>query len=317
MKRRLTPIVFAALLASSALHADAPAKLPQVWRNAPQLTSADKAPVIAATNAGRRVVAVGDYGVVIFSDDGKSFRQAKVPTRAVLTSVFFINDKRGWIAGHDGTVLSTADGGENWHVLREEQGKDRVLLSIWFADEGHGIAVGQFGLALFTEDGGVTWQERRLVDGEIGEKHLMHIFAGGGQVFVVAEAGALFRSDDGGRSWKGQQTDNRGSFWTGMVMADGGIVVAGMRGHIYRSDDRGATWKEVPSGTQQSFTAIAQRADGSVRLVGNAGTDLYSKNQGRTFEARNHADRANLTAMAMGEKRNVLFTLAGVAAEEK
>ncbi len=227
--------------------------------NAPVIAHIEKAAIIAATLAGKRIVAVGDYGVVALSDDGKKFRQAKsVPTRTVLTSVFFLNDKQGWAAGHDGTILTTSDGGENWQVQRAEPGKDRVLMSIWFENAQHGLAVGQFGLALETDDGGKTWQERKLVEGEDqAEKHLMQIFAGAnGLVFVTAESGSIFRSEDAGRTWKAIQTDNKGSFWTGRALADGGLLVAGMRGHVYRSGDKGLTWTAVPSGTQQSITGI-------------------------------------------------------------
>lgn len=307
------------LLSAVAAAVEAPARPLQIWRNAPQLNQAERAPIIAATRAGSRVVAVGDYGVVILSDDGKAFRQAKqVPTRAVLTSVTFLDDKNGWAAGHDGTVLASSDGGENWRVLREEPGKERVLLSIWFETAQRGIAVGQFGLALETEDGGRTWRERRLVDGEAGEKHFMHLFAGkDGLLFIAAESGTLLRSEDSGRNWRAVQTDNRGSFWTGLVLADGAVVAAGMRGHVYRSEDRGLNWKEVATGSQQSVTAIDQRPDGSLRLIGNAGTDLVSRDQGRSFTARNRTDRANLTALATGKRGDLLFTLAGVVEEGK
>ena len=55
--------------------------------SAPVITHIEKAAIIAATLAGKRIVAVGDYGVVALSDDGKKFRQAKsVPTRRRLNS---------------------------------------------------------------------------------------------------------------------------------------------------------------------------------------------------------------------------------------
>lgn len=307
------------LIAPATLAADAPAKPLAIWRNAPRLNSAEKAPIIAATTAGKRIVAVGDYGVIILSDDGKRFRQAQlVPTRAVLTSVAFLDDKRGWAAGHDGTVLASEDGGETWRLLREEPGRERVLLSIWFESAQRGMAVGQFGLALETEDGGKTWKERRLVEGEVGEKHFMQLFAGpGGLLFIAAESGTILRSEDAGRTWRAIQTDNRGSFWTGLVLADGSVVAAGMRGHAYRSEDRGLSWREVATGTQQSITAIEQRPDGSVRLIGNAGTDLVSRDQGRSFTANNRSDRANLTALATRAQGDLLFTLGGIVDEGK
>lgn len=283
----------------------------------PRLVTPAKAPVIAVALAGRRIVAVGDYGIVILSDDGKLYRQAQsVPTRAVLTSVFFLDDKRGWAAGHDGTILATADGGDTWKLLREEPGKERVLLSIWFENALHGLAVGQFGLMLETDDGGKLWRERRLVaEAEQAEKHLMQIFAGAnGLVFVAAESGSIFRSEDAGRAWTSIQTDNKGSFWTGKALADGGLLIAGMRGHIYRSDDRGVSWKELASGTQQSLVGIIERNDGSIVLVGNSGIVLGSTDHGRSFSITVRPDRANLTAIAASAAGEVLFSLSGVVA---
>ena len=283
----------------------------------PRLVAPEKAPVVAAAMAGKRIVAVGDYGIVILSDDGKAYRQAKaMPTRAVLTSVFFLDDKRGWAAGHDGTIVTTADAGETWQLLREEPGKERVLLSIWFETALHGLAIGQFGLVLETDDGGKTWRERRLVDDrEQAEKHLMQIFAGAnGLVFVAAESGSIFRSEDAGRNWKAVQTANKGSFWTGLALKDGSILAAGMRGHVYRSTDRGLTWHEVPSESKQSLTAVLQRDDGQVLLYGNSGVVLSSKDNGQSLQTTVRADRANVTTAVGAPAGDVLFTLSGFLA---
>ena len=301
------------VLAGSVLLAGA-AEAPATWRNAASFSPADKMPVIAATRAGVRIVAVGDYGGVLLSDDGRSWRQAAaVPTRSVLTSVFFLDVQHGWAAGHDGTVLATGDGGEHWQVLREEPGKERALLSVWFENLQHGLAVGQFGLALETDDGGKTWRERTLVDNrEQAERHLMALFAGPqGLLFAAAESGGVFRSSDSGRSWSLVQTDNKGSFWAGLALRDGSLLLAGLRGHLYRSTDQGLHWQEVPSGTQQSLTAIAQLPDGQVEVVGLAGAVLLSADQGASFQARVRPDRIGLTAVVPGASAAVLFSLGG------
>jgi photosystem II stability/assembly factor-like uncharacterized protein len=286
-------------------------------RSAPHFVQAEKLPVIAATLAGKRVVAVGDYGGVLLSDDGKAFRQAKtVPTRSVLTSVFFLDAQHGWAAGHDGTVLATTDGGDTWQVLREELGKERALMSVWFENPQHGLAVGQFGLVVETDDGGKTWRERHLVDNtDQGERHLMALFpAPQGLLFAAAESGAVFRSTDYGRTWGMVQTDNKGSFWAGLSLKDGSLLLVGLRGHIYRSTDQGQHWQEVPSGTQQSLTAVAQLPDGKVQAVGMSGAVLTSADNGATFTSKLREDRVNLTAMVQGPDGPLLFSLGGLVA---
>lgn len=281
---------------------------------APVLNDPSKASVFAATIAGRRIVAVGDYGVIVYSDDGKTYRQAQVPTRAPLTTVFFVDDQQGWAAGHDGSILTSRDGGATWSIQREAKGRDEVLMSIWFENALHGLVVGQFGLALETGDGGKTWAKRTLAEGEAGERHFFQLVpAGGGLLFVAAEAGTILRSEDTGAHWQTIQTHNKGSFWTGAALSDGSLLMAGMRGHVYRSEDHGRTWTETPSGTQQSLTGLVQHADGSVRIVGLAGTILSSRDGGRTFAAGTRADRATQTAIAAGPGGDAVFTTSGLA----
>lgn len=286
-------------------------------RSAPHFVQAEKLPIMAATRAGNRIVAVGDYGGVLLSDDGKAFRQAKtVPTRSVLTSVCFIDAQHGWAAGHDGTVLATGDGGETWAVLREELGKERALMAVWFENAQHGLAVGQFGLALETDDGGKTWKERHLVDNrDDGERHLMALFAAPqGLLFAAAESGGVFRSTDNGRSWALVQTENKGSFWAGQALKDGSLLLVGLRGHVFRSTDQGQHWAEVASGTQQSLTAVAQLPDGQVQAVGMSGAVLTSADNGASFSAKLREDRVNLTALVPGAGAPLLFSLGGLVA---
>lgn len=288
-------------------------------RVAPKLAHPEKAPIYASALAGKRIVAVGDYGLVILSDDTKKFRQATaVPTRAPLTSVYFVDDKQGWAAGHDGTILQTTDGGENWQLSREERGKERVLLSVWFENKLHGLAVGQFGLALETRDGGKTWQERQLVDGEAGEIHLLQIVpARGGLLFVAAEAGGILRSEDNGATWQHIQTDNKGSFWTGLALHDGTLLVAGLRGSLYRSSDDGKSWHAVDSGSKSSLTNLLEVGTRVVG-VGLDGVEIESRDAGASFTGLQRDDRVSMTALVAGSGNGLVrFSRRGVLAEGK
>ena len=63
---------------------------------------------------------------------------------ANLKSIFFLNDKLGWVAGQNGTIYHTTDGGESW--VAQNSGSNFDLFSIIFTDSINGIAVGDFGI---------------------------------------------------------------------------------------------------------------------------------------------------------------------------
>lgn len=284
------------LLALVALAADAGAG--SVQKPAATVAKAAQAELLGVARAGRRIVAVGDHGVVLLSDDeGAHFRQARVvPTQALLTSLCFIDDHEGWSAGHDGVVLHTVDGGDTWSLQHEDTEGDKPLFSIAFGDAQHGLAVGLFGAALQTADGGRTWQLLDMGTANPDGHHLYALFGDVKQgLFIAGEQGLIFRSMDAGAHWEAVQTSNAGSFWAGARVADGSLLAAGQRGHIFRSSDNGASWSEVSSGTQESLTDIVVRADGSVAITGLAGVVLESSDHGQSFRLSQRADRTPLT----------------------
>src|SRR6266581_7567932 len=82
---------------------------------AQESTLASKALLNGLASAGQRVVAVGQRGHIIYSDDaGKTWQQAKVPVSSDLVAVTFPTSEQGWAVGHDGVVLHSADAGKTW-----------------------------------------------------------------------------------------------------------------------------------------------------------------------------------------------------------
>ncbi|TAJ54485.1 MAG: glycosyl hydrolase [Nevskiaceae bacterium] len=308
---RPSALLVALLLPLAAVAIPPPAQPPA----AVAVVNPEQAPLLAAARAGERIVAVGDHGVILLSDDeGKSFRQAKaVPTQVLLTALSFIDAKQGWAAGHDGTVLATSDGGETWRLQRTDTQGDRPLFAIHFEDARHGLAVGLFGTAISTDDGGASWQPLAIASGERPDRHLFTLFGGRGRpLFVGAESGVLFRSTDGGRVWQEIQTDNTGSFWAGTALEGQAWLVAGLRGHVYQSLDDGQSWSALDSGTQQSLTAVARLRDGRLLLAGLGGTLLSRAPGGTGFSPQTRADRANLAAIVETAAGTLLLGGGGV-----
>ena len=267
---------------------------------------ASQAMMLGAASAGGRAVAVGDQGIVLLSDDqGKTVRQARsVPVSSTLTGVSFADARHGWAVGHWGVILATVDGGETWQLQRLAASEDRPLFAVHFFDARNGVAAGLWSLILTTDDGGKTWVERKLSPPSGAAKadaNLLALFADGkGRVYAAAERGLVLRSDDRGQSWQYLPTGYKGSFWSGIALADGTLVVGGQRGTVYRSADDGKTWEKAELDSKSSVTGFAA-GGGELSLVGLDGLRAVSKDAGQHFAVSVRADRLSLTATQWGE----------------
>lgn len=281
---------------------------------------AQRSVLMAVTRVESRLVAVGERGIVLLSDDhGATWRQAKVPTSVGLTNVRFVTARTGWAVGHGGVVLNTGDGGETWvkqfdgrqaahleleaaraeaaagtpgadrHLRDAEQlvadGPDKPLLDLHFADEQHGLVVGAYGLIFATADGGKTWQSLKgRLDNPKG-KHLYSVQGSGAQLYVAGEQGALYRSGDGGKSFIEVKTPYVGTYFGTLTAPGGELIVYGLRGNAFRSADQGASWHKVDLGLPVTITAATRLADGALVLVDETGRVLRSRDGGLNFAA--------------------------------
>lgn len=272
--------------------------------------------LIDVVHAGSRLVAVGERGHILYSDDdGAHWTQAKVPTRQLLTAVYFIDDRHGWAVGHDAQILASEDGGANWTLQFEDLKREAPLLDIWFKDAQVGYAVGAYGALLETTDGGHDWQDvSDRLDNE-DQYHLNAIAAvKDAGLFVVGEMGSMFRSADGGATWEKIEGPYQGSLFGVTGTAQPGTLVAyGLRGNLYRSTDFGASWtavalKKASGGTLEfGLAGGALLADGSLVVVGHGGSVLVSHDDGASFAVLNRPDRLSLSAATADAKGNLIL----------
>lgn len=242
---------------------------------------ADKSLMLDLARAGERLVAVGDRGHVLLSDDqGFTWRQVIVPTRAMLTSVSFADASHGWAAGHDGVILATSDAGLTW--TRQDNGADleTVWLDVNFADRQNGMVVGAYGRCLLTTDGGKTWQPPPAPP---GDAHLNHIAMAGGVYYFAGEAGTLLRADAGLRNWEPLSVPYDGSLYGTLPLDGDTLLVHGLRGHIYVSTDAGSSWSPRDTDTPVLIMTALKLRSGVLVLAGNGGNFFMSRDGARTF----------------------------------
>ena len=310
MKRRalLGGVACAALAGPSIAAAARPAVLDRAALTTPL---GPRSAMLAVSRAGQRLVACGERGIVLLSDDaGRAWTQAKVPVQTSLTALRFADERRGWAAGHLGVLLATTDGGSTWaRQLDGTQAAQRLLDASTgdaqrkagqrliddgpdkpFFDldvqAGHLLAVGAYGLAFESRDGGASWQPfaQRLPNPK--RLHLYGVRAVGERIVIVGEQGLLMRSNDRGATFEAITSPYKGSFFGLLAAKSGTLLAYGLRGNVFRSADAGATWRAATTGVPVSISAGLERDDGALVLLAQNGDLLTSRDDGQHFERR-------------------------------
>ncbi len=280
-----------------------------------QSPKAAKGLMIDVVHAGSRLVAVGDRGHILYSDDqGSTWTQAKVPTRQLLTAVFFVDEKHGWAVGHDAQILASADGGATWTQQYQDLKREAPLLDIWFKDAEHGLAVGAYGALIETTDGGKTWAD---VSDRLDNEDQFHLNAIASikdtGLFIVGEQGSMFRSSDDGQTWEKLEGPYQGSLFGVISTAQPHTLLAyGLRGNLYRSTDFGSTWEQVELNAARGalefgLSGATLLDDGSLVVVGNGGSVVVSHDDGQTFSVFNRPDRISLSAVTAAGNGNLIL----------
>jgi photosystem II stability/assembly factor-like uncharacterized protein len=303
------------VLAAESTPVDTPANTGDAAVFALESAKASRSLLLDVTHAGRRMVAVGDRGHILYSDDqGKTWTQAKVPTRQLLTAVYFVDDQHGWAVGHDAQILASSDGGATWSKQFEDLKREAPLLDVWFKDLQTGIAVGAYGALLETTDGGQHWQDiGERLDNE-DQFHLNGIaYVKDGGLFIVGEMGSMFRSPDDGQTWEKLEGPYQGSLFGVLGTAESNTLLAyGLRGNLFRSTDFGSTWQPIALQGERgplefSIANASLLPDSSIVLVGNGGSVMRSTDDGESFTVSNRADRISLAGVTEDDKGNLIL----------
>jgi len=279
---------------------------------------ASGAVMLAVRPAGSRLVAGGERGIILYSDDGgDTWTQAQVPVCVSITNLHFPSARLGWAVGHSGVILNSTDAGATWTVQldgrkaaelvlsavkqtpaessEEHQrqtaeaerlvadGPDKPFFDVHFFDENNGLVVGAYGLILTTQDAGKTWMSLHQRIPNPKGKHLYSITTAGNAVYIAGEQGALFHASDRMAKFEEIKTPYAGTFF-GVMSGNGQhLNVFGLRGNAYWSDD-GKSWHKSETGASNTLTAGIRLKDGSLALVDEAGRLLLSRDGGASFK---------------------------------
>jgi len=197
---------------------------------------------VAAVNNGQRVIAGGDGGIILISEDaGETWSQLSSPTIRNIWNMQMITEEIGWMVGEGGTALKTANGGLNW-IQQPMPFPNAPYWDLSFINTSFGYICSSSGIVLQTTNGGGNWNIQQAGD----TRSIYTIYA-----FDTLKASA------GGFAGKVVYTTDGGISW---LAAGGGISAAGINkikfmddtkgflassGGFYKSTNSGASWVSI------------------------------------------------------------------------
>ena len=319
-----------------------------VRQPAPMIHDPNLAVLLGVTRAGNRLVAAGEHGVVIYSDDnGASWRQAKVPVNIVITSLAFATPQVGWATADYGVILHTADAGESWEIQLEGDavlnlmnaaaqqyaqanptapqaaraqhraqiftaaGPEKPFFCVAAISDQEAIVYGAYRMVVVTKDGGKTWNDYSLNIPDPISHNIYDAEWIGASLFLAAEAGTLLRSDDKGVTYTLLNSPTETTFLGICDVGGNAILAYGVAGTVYRSTDNGQSWTQVNVATNSDLTSAILTSSGKVIMLAVSGAIFVSSDHGATFTQATLIEQMLLFDVVQAENQDIVFVGSG------
>lgn len=252
------------------------------------------------------IVAVGERGHVLLSEDGATWRQAAMPSRSTLTAVA-ASGSDVVAVGHDGVIVRSSDSGETWQRVREEpysvdnvasESNGSPLLDVLFLDDRRVLAVGAYSLMLTSDDKGATWSSAPIT--------LHAADAGNGAEGPSANeppadeeamSDPLLFSDD--ELMLDDEIDPHLN--AAIRMGSTGLLLAGERGMVFRSDDDGVSWRRLDLPYGGSMYGALVLGEAHLLVYGLRGRAFESQDAGTTWREVETRTQATLFDGRVGD----------------
>lgn len=271
-------------------------------------------------SSGDRIVAAGERGHIIYSDDqGRTWNQAKVPVSVTLTGVDFGTKTDLWAVGHSGAVLHSGDSGATWELQLD--GIRAAKLAIASQEDEIAQMEQRIEEAPEADKADLEWAlddlnfrlENMQSDLDIGPVNpfLDVWFENANHGFVVGAYGMIYRTVDGGRSWQdwAPKLENPQGYHLNAIssVAGGALVIVGEAGQIFVSVDNGESWEKRESPYPGSlFGVMGTGRVNEILAFGLRGTLMFSSDLGKSWSIVNTGSSATLNDGAADGDRIVL-----------
>jgi photosystem II stability/assembly factor-like uncharacterized protein len=241
------------------------------------------------------------YGLILHTTDGgttwaRQGTAAQVPD-VRLYSVHAVDANTVWVAGENGALLYTKDGGNSWTSVNVSSLPPTNFYalasfgttSLWAVGAASDTAfTDTIGLIYHSSDGGATWARQGI--GYQFPRKFLDASAGSESTIFLAGSNTVYKSTNGGSIWQNVlMLPNKNM--NGICAADvENIWAVGDGDGIYHSTNGGVSWSTIyPSLTGFRLMGVTVADVNRVWIVGapssgtGAGNIIYSRNAGSTW----------------------------------
>ncbi|MGI4746888.1 MAG: WD40/YVTN/BNR-like repeat-containing protein [Janthinobacterium lividum] len=275
------------------------------------------------TRAGPRLVAGGEHGLIILSDDnGVTWRQAKVPVSAAILTIRFATPQSGWAIGAFGVVLHTADGGVNWVTQLDGIKTAAIMVAQAQAASSTGTAATAPAATTPTVQdpatpAAVPQRLRRALsfknDGP-DKPFLVLQVTDAEHARVLGAYDMAFETADGGGTWTewdGRIDDPRDLHPYGIAGNGASTIVVGEQGLLVKGDPA-VGMKAITSPYDGSFFGAIDGGKQGLFMFGLLGHLYHSADGGSSWSSVDNPSKATLTCgLVLGDGQIVFGDMQG------
>ncbi|MBI5214936.1 MAG: T9SS type A sorting domain-containing protein [Ignavibacteriae bacterium] len=200
-------------------------------------------------------------------------------------AIHFFTGTLGWVAGENGVMLKTTNGGVSW--IRQQLPTAAFIYSVNFISSTTGWACGEYGTIIKTTDGGTTWTPQTTSTNAL----LWTIqFLNSSTGFAVGSGGKILKTTNGGTTWQ-SLTSPTTRFLYGMSFTSTSTgIISGDYGLVYKTNDGGASWLPVENLGFGTLWGVHFVTSTVAYIAGSFGMVLKSTDAGSTWELFENVD---------------------------